>query len=61
MRSLFAGTIRSVVRRDQPCQDEYRRMIDDVAGVRVATLEEIAALPGFSTRLAARILEHLPS
>ena len=61
MRSLFAGTIRCVVRRDQPCQDEYQRMIDDVAGVRVATLGEIAVLPGFSTRLAAQILEHLPS
>ena len=61
MRSLFAGSIRSVVRRDRPCQDEYRRLIDDVAGGRIVTPEEIAALPGFSTRLAARILEHLPS
>ena len=61
MRSLFAGTIRSVVRRDQPCRDEYRRLIIDGVGGRIAVPEEIAALPGFSTRLAARILEHLPS
>jgi excinuclease ABC subunit C len=30
-----------------------------LAGVRLATVEEIAALPGFSTRLAERILNHL--
>jgi excinuclease ABC subunit C len=30
-----------------------------LAGVRLATAEEIAALPGFSTRLAERILNHL--
>jgi excinuclease ABC subunit C len=30
-----------------------------LAGVRTATAAEIAALPGFSTRLAERILEHL--
>ena len=30
-----------------------------LAGVRLATAEEIAALPGFSLRLAERILNHL--
>ncbi len=30
-----------------------------LAGVRLATVEEIAALPGFSTRLAERILNHV--
>jgi excinuclease ABC subunit C len=30
-----------------------------LAGVKIATAAEIAALPGFSTRLADRILAHL--
>ena len=30
-----------------------------LAGVRLATIEEIAAVPGFSTRLAERILNHV--
>jgi excinuclease ABC subunit C len=30
-----------------------------LAGIRLASVEEIATLPGFSTRLAARILEHV--
>jgi excinuclease ABC subunit C len=30
-----------------------------LAGVKLATVEEIASLPGFSTKLADRILNHL--
>jgi excinuclease UvrABC nuclease subunit len=30
-----------------------------LAGVRLATPQEIAALPGFSLSLADRVLEHL--
>jgi excinuclease ABC subunit C len=30
-----------------------------LAGVRLASAAEIAAVPGFSTRLAERILDHL--
>jgi len=30
-----------------------------LAGVKLATVDEIASLPGFSTRLADRILHHL--
>ncbi|HET7040143.1 MAG TPA: helix-hairpin-helix domain-containing protein, partial [Gemmatimonadales bacterium] len=32
-----------------------------LAGVRLASVEEVAAVPGFSTRLAERILHHLRS
>ena len=35
------------------------RYAGSLAGVRHATVAEIAALPGFSERLAERILEHL--
>lgn len=39
-----------------------RRLLErfgSLAGVRLATVEEISALPGFSTRLAERILNHV--
>jgi excinuclease ABC subunit C len=43
--------------------DKRRRQLletfGSLAGVKLATPEEIAALPGFSTTLAERILEHL--
>jgi excinuclease UvrABC nuclease subunit len=32
-----------------------------LAGVKIASPEEIASLPGFSTKLADRILNHLRS
>jgi excinuclease ABC subunit C len=44
--------------------DKRRRQLlerfGSLAGVKLATPQEIAALPGFSTGLAERILEHLP-
>jgi excinuclease ABC subunit C len=43
--------------------DKRRRTLlerfGSVAGVRLATVEEVASLPGFSTKLATRILNHL--
>jgi excinuclease ABC subunit C len=43
--------------------DKRRRQLlerfGSLAGVKLATPEEIAALPGFSTKLAERILEHV--
>jgi excinuclease ABC subunit C len=39
-----------------------RRLLEhfgSLAGVRLATPDEIAALPGFSVKLAYRILEHV--
>ncbi|MBI3082286.1 MAG: hypothetical protein HYY94_05165 [Gemmatimonadetes bacterium] len=43
-----------------PCR---RRLLleafGSLAGVRLATPQEIAALPGFSSKLADRVLEHL--
>jgi excinuclease ABC subunit C len=32
-----------------------------LAGVRLASVDEVAAVPGFSTRLAERVLHHLHS
>ncbi len=44
--------------------DKRRRQLlerfGSLAGVKLATPQEIAALPGFSTALAERVLEHLP-
>ncbi len=44
--------------------DKRRRQLlerfGSLAGVKLATPQEIAALPGFSTRLSERVLEHLP-
>ena len=44
--------------------DKRRRQLlerfGSLAGVKLATPQEIAALPGFSTGLAERVLEHLP-
>jgi excinuclease ABC subunit C len=43
--------------------DKRRRTLlerfGSLAGVRLATVEEVASLPGFSTKLATRILNHL--
>lgn len=43
--------------------DKRRRTLlerfGSLAGVRLATVEEVVSLPGFSTRLATRILNHL--
>ncbi len=43
--------------------DKRRRTLlerfGSLAGVRLATVEEITSLPGFSTKLATRILNHL--
>ncbi len=51
---------------DVPGVGEKRRRLllekfGSLAGVRLATPEEIAALPGFSVKLADRILSHLTS
>ncbi len=44
--------------------DKRRRQLlerfGSLAGVKLATPQEIAALPGFSTGLAERVLEHIP-
>jgi excinuclease ABC subunit C len=56
-------TITSALLEIPDVGDRRRRQLlerfGSLAGVKLATPEEIAALPGFSTKLAERILEHL--